>query len=270
MKDRPHNKLLIIELVIAKDICTMDEFVFNLCGVEEFNFETNSRLRFWFNHIRENALKDDGNIFEFGVYQGASLIAVALILRELGSKKKVYGFDSFEGFPSYSQFDELQNFYRYKGIHFDEEFINKYELFLKTKEEVTSIEKFSASTISTQGDFSNTSYELIKKKIEFFELENVEIIKGSFADTVEKFFGKYNQKISSANIDCDLYDGYRICLPFIYDYLFEGGYVHLDEYYSMKFPGAKIACDNFFKEKNITPRKNIVRTGEFERWYFMK
>jgi len=248
----------------------MDEFVFNLCGVEEFHSETNSRLRFWFDHIRDNALKEDGNIFEFGVYQGASLIAVALILRELGSKKKVYGFDSFEGFPAYSQYDELQNFHKYRGKYFNEEFINKHELFLKTKERVTSLDKFSVSTVSTQGEFSNTSYELIKNKIDFFELKNVEIIKGSFAETIEKFFSGYNQKISSANIDCDLYDGYRICLPFIYDFLFEGGYVHLDEYYSMKFPGAKIACDNFFKEKNITPRQKKVRKGEFERWYFTK
>ena len=248
----------------------MDEFLFNLFGVEEFHSETNSRLRFWFKHIRDNALKDDGNIFEFGVYRGASLIAVALILRELGSKKEVYGFDSFEGLPTYSQYDELENFFKYKEKYFDEKFIDKYELFLKTKEKVTGINEFSASTISTQGDFSNTSYESTVEKIEFFELENIEIIKGSFADTVEKFFGDYNQTISSANIDCDLYDSYRICLPLIYEYLFEGGHVHLDEYYSMKFPGAKIACDNFFEEKNITPRKNQNRKGEFERWYFTK
>ena len=93
----------------------MDEFISNLFGVEEFYPETNSRLRFWFNHIRDNALKDDGNIFEFGVFRGATLIAVALILRELGSKKKIYGFDSFEGFPGYSQYDGLENFYKYKG-----------------------------------------------------------------------------------------------------------------------------------------------------------
>ncbi len=248
----------------------MDELVFNLFGIEEFHSETNSRLRFWFNHIRQNALKDDGNIFEFGVYQGASLIAVALILRELGSKKKVYGFDSFEGFPGYSQYEGSENFYKYKGKYFDEEHNNKHESFLKAKEKVTGINKFSAATFSTDGDFSNTSYESLVKKMEFFKLENIEIIKGSFDDTVEKFFGDYNQQVSSANIDCDLYDGYRICLPFIYGYLCEGGYVHLDEYYSMKFPGAKIAGDNFFKEKNITPRMNKGRKGESERWYFSK
>ena len=66
----------------------MDEYLLNLLGIESFHQKTNSRLRFWFNHIRKNALKKDGNIFEFGVYQGASLIAAALILKELGSKKR--------------------------------------------------------------------------------------------------------------------------------------------------------------------------------------
>ena len=41
--------------------------------------------------------------------------------------------------------------------------------------------------------------------------------------------------------------------------------MHLDEYYSLKFQGAKQACDIFFKEKNIIPRAQTnVRPGEFE------
>ena len=45
---------------------------------------------------------------------------------------------------------------------------------------------------------------------------------------------------------------------------------HLDEYYSLKFPCARIACNQFFKEKNIIPLKQVVRSGEFERWYFTR
>ncbi|MDC0518514.1 hypothetical protein OAN68_05210, partial [Candidatus Pelagibacter sp.] len=60
----------------------MDEYLINLAGIESYHKKTNSNLRFWFNHIRKNALKKDGNIFEFGVYRGASLISAALILKE--------------------------------------------------------------------------------------------------------------------------------------------------------------------------------------------
>ena len=45
------------------------EFELNLFKVEDFHKNSNSRLRFWFEHIRENALNDDGDIFEFGVFR---------------------------------------------------------------------------------------------------------------------------------------------------------------------------------------------------------
>ena len=78
------------------------EYELNLLGVNEFYNQTNSRLRFWYNHIKTNALKEDGDIFEFGVYKGNSLISAALILKELNSKKKVFGFDTFKGFTTES------------------------------------------------------------------------------------------------------------------------------------------------------------------------
>ena len=66
----------------------IEEFELNLLEIENYQKSSESRLRFWFNHIRDNALIDNGNIFEFGVYRGSSLIASALILKEMGSKKK--------------------------------------------------------------------------------------------------------------------------------------------------------------------------------------
>jgi len=45
----------------------------------------------------------------------------------------------------------------------------------------------------------------------------------------------------------------------------------LDEYYSLKFPGAKIACDQFFKQKKISAKSHVdIRPGEFERFYITK
>lgn len=248
----------------------MDEYLLNLSGIESFHPKTNSRLRFWFNHIRKNALKKDGNIFEFGVYQGASLIAAALILKELGSKKKIYGFDTFSGFPSYSHYDDLNNFYKYQNIFFDSNFIKKFNIFKKNKKFFTNQNSLNIKSIGSSGNFEKTSLKLIKQKIKFFKLDNIKIIKGPFSKTLKKFFKNYNGKISSANIDCDLYEGYKICLPLIYKYLSKKGYINLDEYYSFKYPGAKIACDKFFKTKNIKPKQNKVRNGEFERWYFTK
>jgi hypothetical protein len=124
--------------------------------------------------------------------------------------------------------------------------------------------------ISSVGEFTDTSIEQLNLKIDHLELDNIELVEGDFRETVPLFFSNYNGNISSANIDCDLYQGYKICLPYIWDNLSTSGYVHLDEYFSLKFPGARIACNQFFSERNITPRKQVVRTGEFERWYLTK
>jgi len=145
-------------------INNIEEFEINLLDIEDYQKNSNSRLRFWFDHIRSNALNDDGNIFEFGVYRGSSLIAAALILKEIGSKKKVFGFDTFKGFPKYSKEDNLENFYEYKGKNFTEEFIKKFEKFKKLKTMITGINNFDKVSIASSGDFSETSYELILKK----------------------------------------------------------------------------------------------------------
>ena len=78
-------------------------------------------------------------------------------------------------------------------------------------------------------------------------------------------------QIFSANIDCDLYQGYADCLPFISEYIVRGGFIHLDEYYSLKYPGPKAAVDEFI---NTTPGMYLVqnqsRPGEFQRWSMAK
>ena len=104
------------------------EFFFSLLRLENSTQYSTSRLRFWFDHIRNNALNDDGDIFEFGVYQGGSLISAALLLKEVGSKKTIYGFDSFTGFPSYSEYDDLNCFRKYLGKYFDQEISFGYKI----------------------------------------------------------------------------------------------------------------------------------------------
>ena len=244
------------------------DYEFNLLGVDEVQNFAKSRLRFWYDHIKKNALKKDGDIFEFGVYRGNSLITAALILKKIKSKKKIFGFDSFKGFPRYSKFDNLNNFYNSK--YFSNAFIKKYEKFLNVKKLSSNIKKITHKTIASSGEFDQTSYESIKKKIDYFELKNVEIIKGSFEKTVPDFFNSKKIFISSCNLDCDLYESYKITLPYVFKNLTKGGYIHLDEYFSFKYPGAKIAIDEFCKNSNIKPKKQQVRYGEFERWFLTK
>jgi len=63
---------------------------------------------------------------------------------------------------------------------------------------------------------------------------------------------------------------YKVTLPFVWPRLAVGGYIWLDEYYSLKFPGARIATDEFFREKADKPRRHQREPGDFERWYVEK
>ncbi len=88
-----------------------DDWEFSSLGI--YNYKKTGKLDYLIKFIRDNDKKFEGDIFEAGVFKGASLIALAMILKEIGSNKKVYGFDSFSGFPTiYHDKDELSEFDR--------------------------------------------------------------------------------------------------------------------------------------------------------------
>ena len=127
------------------------------------------------------------------------------------------------------------------------------------------------SKIGKSGLFQDTSYEDLLNKINELSLSNITLVKGDFAETVNKHFTAKIRKVFSANIDCDLYKGYEICLPIIFENLETNGYINLDEYYSLKYPGAKIATDQFLmKYKDAKLFKNQTPSNEFSRYYITK
>ena len=67
-----------------------------------------------------------------------------------------------------------------------------------------------------------------------------------------------------------IYEGYKKSLPFVYNRLTAKGYMYLDEYYSLKFPGAKIATDEFFAKKKEKPFKHFTYSEDFQRWAVIK
>jgi len=246
------------------------DFIFASLEIENHNkINTNSRLRFWYNHCRENFDKIDGDIFEFGVFRGNSLISMAILLKRLGSKKNIYGFDSYNGFPKYDTRDNLESFSNAYSHHFNEKIISNFELLKKINSGLQK-DELTPKNISTSNDFQDNSLVALNEKINILNLDNIILIEGYFKETVPHFFSEFKGSIFSANIDCDLYDGYKITLPPTYSNLEKGGYIHLDEYYSLKFPGARIACNEFFEAYGIKPKKQDTPKGEFERWYIEK
>ena len=79
-----------------------------------------------------------------------------------------------------------------------------------------------------------------------------------------------DMELMAAILDCDLYESYHTSLNFIWPKLSDNGYIYLDEYYSLKFPGAMIATDEFFQTKRQKPICHMKEKGDFERWSVIK
>jgi hypothetical protein len=245
-----------------------DDWIFNSLQIENFSQWSKSRLRHWFYHARENHDKINGDIFEFGVYKGGGAIAMALLLKKMDSNKKIYAFDSFSGFPEYHPNDDLSMFGKRPDL-FNEEHIQKAQLCKEIAEWRTQ-ERVNASNISTSGDFSDVSLSWLSSRINKFGLDNIFLIEGAFDKTVPEFFGEYSGSVFSANIDCDLYLGYSTTLPHVYQRSNIGSMIYLDEYYSLKFPGARIAVEEFLLDRREVAIQLPSEQNEFERWAIVK
>ncbi len=90
-----------------------EDWEFNALGV--YNYLKPGRFDALIKFIRENHTKISGDIVEAGVYRGSSLFAIGMLLKELGSSKKVYGFDSFSGFPPIQ--NEKDDFLQFESMH---------------------------------------------------------------------------------------------------------------------------------------------------------
>ena len=244
-----------------------NEHLANIFEIDIHNLEY-SPLRFLYKYIINNHKKIKGDILDLGVYRGRSLITIALILKKLKSKKKVYGFDTFSGFPKLNKFDLRYNFKRKKYFSLSHKKASDRIWNIKEKINKTN---FNVDSISSSQNFSNSSFQLVNNKKKLLKLDNVVIIKGNVTKTIPNFFKKNKRKkIMACNFDLDLYDPYKIALPLVWSHLSKNGYIHLDEFYSLKFPGPKIAIIDFVNKKKIKLKLNRTRKTEFKRCYLKK
>ncbi|MBT6170441.1 MAG: hypothetical protein HOH98_06805 [Flavobacteriaceae bacterium] len=241
------------------------DYIYNILKIENFS-SSNSRLRFWYNHCKNNFDSIEGDIFEFGVFQGTSIISMAILLKKLGSKKTIYGFDSFEGFPRFHKNDSISMF-ETKSNHFSVEHRNHVKNLSLLEKQFSNIKK---SDTAFSSNFSDSKFDILKKKIDLLGLDNIILVKGDFKDTIPPFFKNFDNSIFSINIDCDLYEGYKLVFENTWNLLNHKSYIHLDEYYSLRYPGARIATDDFLKNKLQKPFKQQTPIGEFERWGILK
>lgn len=189
-------------------------------------YSMTGRLRMWtliqsIKHVVKNNI--EGDIVECGVWRGGNLILSQEILINLkDKKKKIYGFDTFEGMT------EPQD------IDVDMHGKKSSELMSKTKK------------INNQKNiWAYCDIETVSKNIEKnTDFSGIKLIKGDVKNTLTDV--NLPKKISILRLDTDWYESTKIELEKLYPLLSIGGILIIDDY--GQFKGCKKAVDEFFAD----------------------
>jgi O-methyltransferase len=154
---------------------------------------SNARLRGLYHGVR-TVVKNQipGDFVECGTALGGSAALMALTLRQLGVRRKLWVFDTFEGLPAPTPEDpdfEVANLFAGTCIG--------------TLEEVQSL--FTQLQVRDQ----------------------VQFVKGLFQDTLPTVD---ISQIALLHIDGDWYDSVKTCLDSLYDKVAPGGIIQFDDY----------------------------------------
>jgi hypothetical protein len=244
------------------------DWEFNVLDI--YNYRKPGQYKVIFDFVKKNHDLIPGDILEAGVFRGKSLIAMGMFLKEIGSNKRVFGFDSFSGFPPiYNSKDDLTTFESlYKGGKISKEHFEAVKKNIEWRK-LISRKDVDIQTISSSGDFSGTSLDFVKRKINFIGLDNIVLINGQFAESMRDEFTQ-PENLMAVLMDCDLYESYKQAFRFVWPRLSPGGLVYLDEYYSLKFPGARVATNEFLDSHQAKLNMATPIEGDFERWFLVK
>jgi hypothetical protein len=145
-------------------------------------------------------------VFECGVWRGGNLILCQKYFDLQHIKKKIYGFDNFEGMV------------KPKDIDIDYRNIPASEMYSLLKKN-SGKNSWASSTLD----------EVNKNIIETVPKNNIKLIKGRVENTLLE---KKNlpERISILRLDTDFYESTKIELEVLYPKLMSGGFLIIDDY----------------------------------------
>lgn len=149
-----------------------------------------------------------GSVAELGVYRGD----FAKVINEVFPDRKLYLFDTFEGFPEQDINYEMEN----------------------------------SLLTNRVGMLENTSVEYVLDKMPC--RENCVIRQGYFPDTAN---GLENERYAFVNIDVDLYKPILAGLEYFWPRMVDNGYIFVHDYFSFAYAGSKKAVEEFADKYNL-------------------
>lgn len=163
---------------------------------------------------------------ETGVFKGGTAILMTILLQMYDKcNRKMWGFDSFQGFPDLINEDN------------DKWGVNKYK----------------------QGHFNSNIDEVIRsfQKNDVWNKDLVTLTKGYFNETLPVTQVEF---ISFLRLDGDLYSSTYEGLHYLYTKVVPGGFIYVDDYGS--FPGCRKAVDDFRIKHQIYEPLHYIREND--------
>lgn len=172
-----------------------------------------------------------GSIFEFGVFNGQGLMSFAnfsAIAEPYNTSRRIFGFDTFQGFASVSMEDQKNN-----------------------------------SSFVAEGNYDIDSYTRINHSIELFNtnrsvghIPKVELINGDVCETLPKFLEENPHVIASLiYLDMDIYRPTKTVLEMLLSRVPKGGVIVFDELNMKDFPGETVALMEVLNLNKIALRR---------------
>lgn len=163
------------------------------------------------------ALPVKGSIVECGVFRGFGLMSwakLSAILEPENLTRRIYGFDTFAGFPDLAEKDK------------------------------------SSFTRSARGDLTSESYDELQALIEQHDrdrflghIPKVELIKGDITQTAPDFLASHpHLVVSLLFLDCDLYEPTKAALESFMPRMPKGAIIAFDELDNPIWPGETLAA----------------------------
>ncbi len=157
-----------------------------------------------------------GSIIECGVFRGFGLMSwakLSAMLEPENLTRRVYGFDTFEGFPSTQEKDQ------------------------------------STSKKTEKGELASDSYEELTQLIKEYDrdrflghIEKVELVRGDMVKTIPEFVKTHQHLVVSLLfIDCDLYEPTKSAIEYFLPRMPKGAVIVFDELDNPIWPGETAA-----------------------------
>jgi hypothetical protein len=157
-----------------------------------------------------------GSIIECGVYKGFGLMAwanMSAVLEPANLTRRIYGFDTFEGFPSVGEQDK------------------------------------NNIMMPKEGQLQSSSYEELQELIRIYDsnrflghVNKVQLIKGDVTKTIPEFIeNNKHLVVSLLFLDMDLYEPTRLAIEQFFPRMPKGAVIAFDELDNPIWPGETLA-----------------------------